>query len=424
MTLDRLRQTTMRHPAHSPLPRRAAAGFAAVTAAAVAAPSVYLSVISIAGLLPSRRRHEHVPPATRFVILVPAHDEAAGIGRMLDAFDALDYPAELFSAHVVADNCTDETAEVVRRSRWSVHERKAPDDPGKGPALNWLLDRLIADEEPFDAIVIVDADTTVDPGFLRAMDRQVQQGVGAAQGHYSVRDPDVSTASSFRFAALACRHHLRPLGRCRLGGSSGLYGNGMMFTRSLFAGHRWSGHLVEDAELQNELLLDGHRVTYTPDAVLWAEMPHTLSQATSQNQRWERGRIEMAQRYVPKLLAGLTGARGRRVARIDAVADHLVPPLSVLMALQLAVTIVHAAGAAAGHRASRVALGVDVASLVALTAHVFAGLASVGAPAARYTALLSAPEQAAWKVALWAKALRPDDDVVWTRTRRNDEMPG
>ena len=80
----------------------------------------------------------------------------------------------------------------------------------------------------------------------------------------------------------------------------------MMFTRSLFAGRRWSGHLVEDAELQNELLLEGHLVTYTPDAVLWAEMPHTLSQATSQNQRWERGRIEMAQRYVPKLLAGLT----------------------------------------------------------------------------------------------------------------------
>ncbi len=90
------------------------------------------------------------------------------------------------------------------------------------------------------------------------------------------RPRPLAGSPAFRFAALACRHHLRPLGRTRLGGSCGLYGNGMMFTRSLFEGRRWTGHLVEDAELQNELLLDGHLVTYVPDAVVWAEMPHTL----------------------------------------------------------------------------------------------------------------------------------------------------
>jgi cellulose synthase/poly-beta-1,6-N-acetylglucosamine synthase-like glycosyltransferase len=322
---------------------------------------------------------------------------------------------------VVADNCADATADVVRHSPWTVHERTAPDDPGKGPALNWLLDRLVASGDPFDAIVIVDADTTVDPGFLSAMDAQVRVGVEAAQGFYSVRDPDLSTASSFRFAALACRHHLRPLGRNRLGASSGLYGNGMVFTRSLFDGRRWTGHLVEDAELQNELLLDGHLVTYTPDAVVRAEMPETLEQATSQNQRWERGRIEVAQRYVPELLRGLASAQGRRVARIDAVLDHMVPPLSALVAMQLAAASMHAVGAVAGHRASRVALALDAASIAVVAGHVLAGLASVGAPADSYKALLSAPKVAAWKVALWARAMRPDRAVDWTRTERNVE---
>ena len=384
-------------------------------------PSAYLTVISVAGLLPRRRQPDAGAPKARFAILVPAHDEEAGIGRTLESFDGLDYPADLFSVHVVADNCTDNTAEVVRKSRWTVHERTQPDDPGKGPALNWLFDRLIASEEPVDAIVIVDADTTVAPGFLRAMDVEVRRGVQAAQGYYSVRDPDLSPVSSFRFAALACRHHLRPLGRTRLGGSAGLYGNGMVFTRSLMAGHRWTGHLVEDAELQNELLLEGQLVTYAPDAVLWAEMPHTLSQATSQNQRWERGRIEVASRYVPQLVSGLTAARGRRLARVDAVFDHLVPPLSALAAMQLAVAGVHTVGAVAGHRASRVALAIDAVALAALAGHAVAGLASVGAPAARYTALLSAPKLAAWKVALWAKALRPEENVDWTRTERNVE---
>ncbi len=413
----------MRHPTSHRPARATATCFVAATAAVAALPSAYLFVISVAGLLPRRRKDNRGAPTTRFTILVPAHDEAAGIERTLDAFNAIDYPAELFSVHVVADNCHDDTAAVVRRSRWTVHERTAPDEPGKGPALNWLLDRLVACGEPFDAIVIVDADTTVAPGFLRAMDEQVQRGVQAAQGYYSVRDPDLSPISNFRYAALACRHHLRPLGRCRLGGSSGLYGNGMMFTRALFAGRRWTGHLVEDAELQNELLLEGHLVTYAPDAVVWAEMPQTLSQATSQNQRWERGRIDMARRYVPELLAGLTTARGQRVARVDAVFDHLVPPLSVLAAMQLAVAGVHAVGAASGHRASRLALAVDAVALTALAGHVVAGLASVGAPPARYKALLSVPKVAAWKVALWAKALRPDQEVDWIRTERNVETP-
>jgi hypothetical protein len=198
----------------------------------------------------------------------------------------------------------------------------------------------------------------------------------------------------------------------------------MVFRREVLAGRRWTGHLVEDAELQNELLLDGHLVAYVPDAVLRAEMPQTLDQATSQNRRWERGRIEMARRYVPRLLARLPGAPGRRAAHVDAVLDHVVPPLSVLLAAQLAITAVHAAGAATGHRASRVAIVVDLAALATLTAHVVAGLASVRAPARRYTALAAAPKQAAWKVALWARSLRPTQDVTWTRTRRNLETPG
>ena len=164
-------------PPFVPRPTQVAASALTIAAAAaVAVPSAYLLVISAAGLLPRRRRSDGVEPETRFTILVPAHNEAAGIGRTLEAFNALDYPSDLFSVHVVADNCSDDTAEVVRRSRWTVHERRAPDDPGKGPALNWLLDELVAGGEAFDAILIVDADSTLAPGFLRAMNQVAREG--------------------------------------------------------------------------------------------------------------------------------------------------------------------------------------------------------------------------------------------------------
>lgn len=402
--------------------RAAVGAIVAATTVAVAVPVGYLAVLTVAGLPPHRRRHRLAPPETRFAILVPAHDEEAGIAQTLASFDALDYPAGMFEVHVVADNCTDETAAIVRGSAWAVHERSAPDDPGKGPALNWLYDRLVDGGVPFDAVAVVDADTTLDTRFLTTMDDAVRNGAVAAQGHYSVRGAEATPATSFRFAALACRHHLRPLGRSRLGGSCGLYGNGMVFTRAVLADRRWSGHLVEDAEFQNELLLDGHLVTFVPDASLWAEMPRELEHAVTQNERWERGRLEMARRYVPRLISGFPTARGRRLATADAILDHLVPPLSALAALQVASTCLAGIGAVAGHRRSRRMLCVNVAGVGVMTFHVVAGLASVGAPASLYVSLLSAPKQILWKLRLWASVLRSRDDVTWTRTRRNMEV--
>jgi hypothetical protein len=281
---------------------------------------------------------------------------------------------------------------------------------------------VVARGDAFDAVLVVDADTVLDPGFLWAMHAALRDGARAAQGYYSVRDPDGSPAAAFRFAALACRHHLRSLGRSRLGASTGLHGNGMAFAADVLISRRWSGHLVEDAELQNELLLDGYRVRYVPGAVLWAEMPATISAATSQNERWERGRIEIARRYVPVLLRRAAMVPEHRVAHVDAVLDHLVPPLSVLLAAELAVTTVTGIGAVAGHRGARCALAVNAVVLVVTVGHVVAGLVSVSAPWRCYVSLARAPRMLLWKVALWGRIARRDSSVTWERTRRNAEV--
>ena len=380
-------------------------------------PTGYLSLVTLAGL-PRPRAATGGSTDLRYVILVPAHDEAEGIADALESMVALDYPADRFRVHVVADNCTDETLAVATRCGAEGHDRIAPDDPGKGPALNWLLDRLVARGDDFDAVVIVDADTVVEPQFLRQVSAAFADGALAAQGRYSVREVEASPAVSFRWAALACRHHLRPLGRGRIGASCGLYGNGMVFERSLITERRWSGHLVEDAEFQMELLLDGHDVRYVPDAVVLAEMPTTLEQSTSQNERWERGRLELAQRYVPTLLRRLPRSPGRRIQLADAIADHLVPPLSTLVIAHVAV-----AGFAAvtGSRlpGAQVTARAHVVAVAAVLAHVVAGLYSVRAPRRHVLALLRAPRIVVWKLVLWCSVLWSGDDVAWTRTTRN-----
>jgi cellulose synthase/poly-beta-1,6-N-acetylglucosamine synthase-like glycosyltransferase len=383
-------------------------------------PSTYLALLTAAAI-PRRRRRAFQAPTTRFAVLVPAHDEEAVIGDTLSAFHRLEYAEDLFEVHVVADNCSDRTANIVRDAGWFVHERDAPDHPGKGPALNWLFDRLDDRAEAFDVAVIVDADSVVDRAFLAAMDDAFQTGAVAAQGYYSVRDPSDSISASLRYAALASRHHLRPLGRCRIGASAGLYGNGMAFDWSTLRRRRWTGHLVEDAELQMELLLnDGILITYVPEARVEAEMPASLQAATGQNERWERGRLQLVRRYVPRLTQRfVTGDGDRRIAYVDAIADHLLPPLSVLAVMQVANICGDAAAALLGNRRAPRRLAIGLLAGATLAAHVLVGLRSVEAPPVVYRSLIGAPKMILWKTHVWANALLSRREVTWTRTQRN-----
>jgi hypothetical protein len=352
------------------------------------------------------------PASTRFAVLVPAHDEEPVIGATLDALAALDYPPEHYRVHVIADHCTDGTVDIARAAGVEVHEH-ADERRGKGPALAWVIGQLLdtRDGEAPDVIVIVDADTVVDKGFLREVELVVVAGAEAVQGQYRVRDPETSAAAGLRAAALASRHHLRPLGRTAIGASCGLYGNGMAFTAAVLRGREWSGHLTEDIEFQMELLLDGIRITYAPGAVVEAEMPSTLEDARTQNERWERGRIELARRYVPRLArAAVARGTANRVAAADAILDHLVPPLSVLAAAVGGVTVASAvAGGRSGAKSGLVLCG-------AIGVHVLSALVLARAPASVYRSLLHAPGMIVWKARLWLRMLASPGDGGWVRT--------
>jgi hypothetical protein len=382
--------------------------------------SGYLGILTIAAGRPLRPSSPS-RPIHRIAILVAAHDEETVIGRALNSFSKLDYPRDLYEVHVVADNCTDATSSIVRQMGHEIHERVAPEDPGKGPALNWLFEIVDGGRNPPDMYVIIDADTQVDPMLLKELDAVIGPDVPVAQACYMVSEFDAPDAAALRVAALACRHHIRPLGRNRIGASCGLYGNGMAFTRTVMAGRRWSGHLVEDAEFQIELLLDGHQVRYVPGARLYAEMPNSLAGATTQNERWEAGRIQLARRFTPTLARSALRSRGRtRVAYLDALFDIVVPPLSILVLVQGAAAL----GAAGlrlgrGRRSDRLRLAVSAISLGMLVAHLIAGLRTVDAPRSAYRALLGAPRMILWKAGLWLRVLASPGEVSWTRTERN-----
>ena len=391
----------------------------------LAVPVTYLAVLTGAAwyaTLTGRPRRNTAGAGHRIAVLIPAHNEEQVIGETLRAMSALDYPADRHRVHVVADHCTDGTVAIATTAGVEVHEHEGA-ARGKGPALQWAIGRLLDGEEPPGVFVVVDADTVVDPRLLTVIDEAITAGARAVQGQYRVRDPGSSPAAGLRAAALALRHHLRPLGRTTLGASSGLYGNGMAFTADVLRRRDWSGHLTEDVEFQMELLLDGILVEYAPTAVVEAEMPATLSGAQTQNERWERGRLDLARRYVPRLARAATGRSGAapgalrvpRVAAADAVLDHLVPPLSVLVAATGAVAVAGTALRAVSPT-GRPRRGWGLVALLA--GHVVSGLVLARVPRSVYRSFVHAPGMVVWKVRLWVRMLLRRGDVDWIRTAR------
>ena len=352
-------------------------------------------------------------PSTHFVIMVPAHNEERLLPQLLKSLAQMDYPRELYAVHVVADNCSDNTAELGRASGAIVHERFNTELRGKGYALEWLLQQIWERGDKHDAIVILDANSIVSPNFLSVMDARMSRGERVIQAYYAVRAPERARSSGIRAVALTVLHYLRPQGRMVLGGSTGLKGNGMVFAADILRKHRWTASLTEDIEYHMELILAGERAMFAPDAVVWAEMPDSLKAAQTQNERWERGRIEMIKSYVPGLIR--EGLRGRNFLLLDAAIEQLIPPFSVVAGLSgiaLLLSLLLRSGPA---------IALAMAIIAGQVIYIFSGLAMARAPFSVYKSLLFAPLFLAWKSVLYGRLLLGIKPRDWVRTARNQD---
>lgn len=372
---------------------------------------LYLDVLSLAAAL-WRRAPAPASPQRRFAILVPAHDEELLLPRLLESLNALDYPRAMSDVHVVADNCADRTASVAAAGGATVHERADDRQRGKGYALRWLLSRIAEGGKAYDAYVVVDADSIVTANLLRVMNAHLARGDQAIQSYYGVLNREESWPAALRYVALALYNGLRPRGRDALGLSAGLRGNGMCFAAPLIARFGWEAFtLAEDAEFHLQLVSAGITVSYAPEASVLAEMPTRLRQAQSQNVRWERGRLQMLRAFGPPLLA--RGLRTRDPVLLDAVAEQLVPPLSILTGLAALGMLLTTALRVRGAR--RLAVLV----LLGQAAYIATGLRLARAGPRAYAALLWAPLYVLWKVWVYAISAIGIRRGHWVRTTRS-----
>ncbi|MCL4509142.1 MAG: glycosyltransferase family 2 protein [Chloroflexi bacterium] len=392
--------------------RRAGGALSASLGGYVAFSSLYLLILTGAAL---RGRHPRsgiqAQPATRFHVIIPAHNEELSLPATLSSIRRADYPAGAVKVHVVADNCSDETARVAAGWGANVYERRNGSQVGKGYALSFGLEKVLEQpDSPQDAILILDADTVIASNTLKILDQYLQEGAQAIQTHYSVHNRGDAPAVELRYLALSLYHYARPLGRTILGLSAGLRGNGMCFTRAAIARVGWIAHgLAEDVEQHFLLLEHGIRVQFAPEAVVMAEMPVSLPGSVSQHHRWERGRLDALRHKAPHLLA-LSWQRCD-VAILEAVIEQCVAPLSVCFGAAVTACALGVAGR------NRIGVRLGLSGIAGYALYVVLGLRVARVPLQTTLTLRHAPKYVVWKIVNWVRAaMQPPPR--WQRTTR------
>ena len=220
-------------------------------------------------------------PAHRFIIAIPAHNEAAVIEATVRRMSILNYPTDKFSVHIVADHCSDNTAQAARQAGAVVHERNEGPRTGKGAALSWLFQQMLS-QDSCDAVIIFDADTRVDPKFLRVMDARLRRGEQVIQGQHIISNPRSGWFPALTWAMFLVDNRFQNLGRTNLGWSAKNMGDSICFRANVLREIGWGEGLTEDYQLRQKLLLAGIKITYEPAAMGYGEAPLTWAQARTQ----------------------------------------------------------------------------------------------------------------------------------------------
>jgi 1,2-diacylglycerol 3-beta-glucosyltransferase len=354
------------------------------------AVAAHLALLAVASLSYREPRAPHA--ATRFLVLVPAHNEERGIARCLEAI-AADRRAD-DHVLVVADRCTDATAAIGRSLGAEVLERGEDEEPGRAAARQAGLEHARGLE--WDAVLMLDADSLIEPGFFAACERALATGAPAVQAR-SESSHGRSLAMEASLAAFTLQGITIPRGRDRLGLSVRLRGTGMAIRRELALAHRFRAPASEDLFFTLDLMLEGVRCRHVDSARLRSEGAGTWDAFGGQKVRYEAGRMAAARTYVPRLLR--RAIRQRDAACLEAAWFLATPPFALgALSLVLATAIAAAAG-------GWVVAAVFAGGFLALALTLATGLVQARVGLRTWLALLAAPWYVGWKAVVQLRAV-------------------
>ncbi len=278
----------------------------------------------LVALFKKKRPHSGEFKYHKFAVLISARNEEEVLAGLINSINNQDYPSELITTFVVADNCTDRTAQVAREAGAVVFERFDSAHVGKGYALEFLFDALNAAyfDAGFDAFFVFDADNILMPNYISEMNKTYCDGYKALTSYRNSKNyGDNWLSAGYALWFLREAKYLNN-SRMILGSSCAISGTGFMVDKSLFQDETgklvWKHFLLtEDIEFTAHSIVDGLRIGYCADAMLFDEQPVTFKQSWYQRLRWAKGYLQVYANYGKDLFRGLfgkkkTGEEGKR----------------------------------------------------------------------------------------------------------------
>lgn len=243
----------------------------------------------------------------KFGIVISARNEENVIGHLLESINLQDYPKELIKVFLIADNCTDNTAEVGRQYGATVLERQNKELVGKGYALDFLFKKLLAENDDCDAYIVFDADNLVDKNFVKEMNVNFNRGYVALTSYRNSKNYGTNWISAgYSLWFLREAKYLNNA-RMRLDTSCAISGTGFCISRKVVERNNgWKYHLLtEDIEFSVDMAVQGEKIGYSAGSIVYDEQPETFKQSWNQRLRWSKGFYQVFGKYGSKLFKGI-----------------------------------------------------------------------------------------------------------------------
>ena len=266
---------------------------------------IYQLVVSICSFVTLKEKPFIVNKNHKFLAIIPAHNEEAVVGNLIESLQKQNYPKDKLDIVVIADNCTDKTKDVAESYGVKIFERHE-EDPAKrtkGDALSLFLNTLLADPKmDYDAFCVFDADNIVDSNFISAMNKHLCQGEEVVQGYRDIKNPTDSWIASGYAIFYWTMNRFYHLARYNAGLSPLINGTGFMVKFDAIRPTGWNTNtLTEDIEFSLKRIIQGKKLGWATDAIVYDEQPVKFKPSWSQRSRWTIGHIQCLQEYTKPL---------------------------------------------------------------------------------------------------------------------------
>ena len=236
---------------------------------------------------PAKNKH-------KYGILIAARNEENVIGNLIDSINKQDYPKDLYKIFVVADNCTDKTAQIARKKGAVVYEREDTLHRTKGFALEYLVDNIEKDYgiKSFEGYFIFDADNLLKKDYISKMNDAFDEGCKIITSYRNTKNFDENWVSSTYalhwIRSIRTNHRARSVLRL----ATNIQGTGFLFANEIIENGWHYTSLTEDRALTADAVAQGYEITYQDEAEFFDEQPVSLKIALRQRLRWSKGHLQ------------------------------------------------------------------------------------------------------------------------------------